>query len=390
MTAMACSNLPGQLALSYSQPLIKSPFYSDIYTVQEEIDTNSNHISQSIVKQKSASLHRGTVRFVQTPPTDLSITSDLSNSKDSGIGSGDDASPSPIEIRIHRDYDREEEEVEEVMVEDAVEKEQDTEDQEEDEDFVNFSRTAKEFTDVDVEKLSWKERTERMDNCISWLREEIAKMKKQDQSLMRQFMGLRSTIHQLKRSSTQNSLRATYLRKQQSCANFGSDQSARGNAPLVQSQSRSSLHPLAAASESMSSSGNLSSLKFKSSNNLNFGQSASRTNLGSFKVTNSLLHLEESNFDLDTYFADVEPETDSFFDDEDSEAFNDHLIPEAGGKLSALSEDPYMPQYRTRTVSLVTPHYLGRPTVAGYLARSRYMSFSSAKGRMESERAILE
>ncbi|XP_003724213.1 uncharacterized protein LOC100889483 [Strongylocentrotus purpuratus] len=372
MAAVACNSLGGQLALSYSQPVLKSTFYHDIYTVKEEIDTNSNHIAKKndISKQKSASLHRGTVRFVQLATANLSTTSDLSNSKDSGIGSSDDNN-SQGENTITRDDEAPGDEAED------------------DEEHVKFTETARKYTNANVEKMTWKERGERMDNCLGWLREEITKMKKQDQSLMRQFMELRSTIHQLKQSSTQQSLRATYLRNQSSCANLGaSDLSARSNTPHRQShsQSRSSLRPLGATSQSSTSS-NLSSMQFHSRGNLNHAHS----NLsGNVKMGQSLAHLEDTSFDMDSYFGEVDFENDSFYDDDDSDAFVDLPDGMGGTPVSALSEQPYMPQYRTRTVSLVTPHYIGRPTASGYLARSRYMSFSNAKGRVESERAILE
>ncbi|XP_041484211.1 uncharacterized protein LOC121430852 [Lytechinus variegatus] len=372
MAAVACNSLAGQLALSYSQPLLKSPYYPDIYTVKEEMDTNSNHVAKKndVFKPKSASLHRGTVRFVQLASSDLSTTSDLSNSKDSGIGSSDDNN-SQGETPITRDDHRPEN------------------DAEDDEERVKFMETAREFTNANVEEMTWKERGNRMDNCLGWLREEITKMKKQDQSLMRQFMELRSTIHQLKQSSTQQSLRATYLRNQASCANLGaSDQSARSNTTSRQSNShmRSNLRPLGAASQS-STSGNLSSMQFHSRGNLNHMHSAMDA---SPKMAQSLAHLEDTSFDMDSYFGDVDFEHDSFYDDDDSDAFIDQPDGMSPGHISVLSDQPYMPQYRTRTVSLVTPHYIGRPCASGYLARSRYMSFSNAKGRVESERAILE
>lgn len=159
MAAVACNSLGGQLALSYSQPVLKSTFYHDIYTVKEEIDTNSNHIAKKndISKQKSASVHRGAVRFVQLATANLSTISDLSNSKDSGIGSSDDNN-SQGENTITRDDDAPGDEAED------------------DEEHIKFTETARKFTNANVEKMTWKERGERMDNCLGWLREEIVSL----------------------------------------------------------------------------------------------------------------------------------------------------------------------------------------------------------------------
>ena len=216
------------------------------------------------------------------------------------------------------------------------------------------------------------------------------KMKKQDQTLMRQFMELRSTIHQLKRNTTQESLRAAYLRNQVSCANLGTDQSARSNLSAC-SRSTAQLNDTVQSPRGtqlndtvQSPRGNLVTQQFTSRGNLNQMQ-----NLSSPKVSNSLMHLEDATFDVDTYFADFDAENDSFFEDDDS-TFLDQPMAVGGGRVSALSEEGYMPQYRSRTVSLVTHQYIGRPSATGYMARSRYMSFSTAKGQIESERAILE
>ncbi|XP_072016955.1 uncharacterized protein [Amphiura filiformis] len=46
----------------------------------------------------------------------------------------------------------------------------------------------------------WKERSKRMTANLEWIRNEIGELKKQDQSLMRQFLQLRSTIHAMKRN----------------------------------------------------------------------------------------------------------------------------------------------------------------------------------------------
>ena len=172
MTAVACNNLAGQLALSYSQPILKPVFYSDMYTVTEEIDSNSNHVrptSKSIVKQKTQSLQRGVVRFAQEDTTaDLSTTSDLSNSKDSGLGSSDDNGGQGETSSANH----------------AVEVEDDVQ---EDEESIQFTETARKFTDVDVQKLSSQERRERMTNCLGWLREEIVSMIIETNTMFDQF-----------------------------------------------------------------------------------------------------------------------------------------------------------------------------------------------------------
>lgn len=45
---------------------------------------------------------------------------------------------------------------------------------------------------------TWKEVETEMDKKLTWVREEIKKMKQQDQSLMRQFLNLRSVINHMK------------------------------------------------------------------------------------------------------------------------------------------------------------------------------------------------
>ncbi|XP_072035646.1 uncharacterized protein [Amphiura filiformis] len=50
--------------------------------------------------------------------------------------------------------------------------------------------------------MNWKEREDKLQNALEWLRREISEMKKQDQLLMCQFIQLRSDVHQLKCTGT--------------------------------------------------------------------------------------------------------------------------------------------------------------------------------------------
>ncbi|XP_022081820.1 uncharacterized protein LOC110974469 isoform X1 [Acanthaster planci] len=167
-------------------------------------------------------------------------------------------------------------------------------------------------------KLDRKEREARLEQNINWIREEITKLKQQDQSLMRQFLQLRSVIYKLKGTVT-------------------SDQR-----PAVK------LPHIAASVDSFdryeSNAGGLEALQTGETNDL------------------MLVYDEEGDLcELDDQMA--------------------------------LMEDPYLPEFRGRTVSLLGPGNITRTRPGsggfGYL-KSRTMSFSVGTSARELDRAIVE
>ncbi|XP_038076524.1 uncharacterized protein LOC119744590 [Patiria miniata] len=160
-----------------------------------------------------------------------------------------------------------------------------------------------------------RDREARMEQNIEWIRDEIAKLKQQDQSLMRQFLQLRSVIYQLKGTVTT------------------------GQRPVAK------LPRIAASVES-------------------------------FSRYESNAEGLDSTVNNDMFLA--------YEDGDDLCELDDQM---------ALMEDPYLPEFRGRTVSLLNPGNLPRTRVDsggfGYL-KSRTMSFSVGTSARELDRAIVE